>query len=314
MKIVRIYIAGILFCMVVGCGVNHSSEHFPGIGSEIPEAPPVKSGADGSGTVTFPDGTIGYSSTTGGYFLVQKIRTLSIGNGQTFLGLASDASNLYILIKNSDGGGIYHWLFEKLPNDSTKVTQQCSILHDNNFAGGLGWDGTNFYIGGHKNVPKFRKFNGSTCAESTTIDTGLSTTGVLQIAFDAGFLYFVAPWNGLLRINPSTASVVSTVSFSNSSLGGKEFDLEPAFSDKTAVGIFGGTIWGLYRYTNVYEDYLWKMDSSGKPIGWGTIPNPNIDALQYGGSFYLTAQEGVVTAGIVRSPSIYLITLDVSKF
>lgn len=301
-----------LACLASGCSNSVNSSFTSLFGGQI--TPPVDGtlGAGGSGVAS--TGTT-LTTTTGGYIEVTSVSQLTLNSNQTFYGLAADPNNLYQLLKENDGGGIYHWLFMSMPNSSNTFSTVCSILDDGNFSGGLGWDGTYFYTFKPGGPPIYiRRFQASNCSEATALDTNFNQSSTIGgfISLDSGTLYW-EPTSTPLYVNTASSGAEVATFSGSSTIGTKTFNFG-ALGYSYPFTVKSGTLWALGTDPSTSDILLWKFTvstSTVTPIGWVDI---NSIAQSYALS-NITTQDGstlVIESGSGTAVSLY--SVNVSHF
>ena len=338
MKRTRNILAVIGVMLLPQCG-DHSTEHFPGIGGDLPAAG-ASSGAAGSGTITLPDGSTGYTTTTGGYFTLSSTSTFSLSSGESFSGMTADSSSLFTFVKR-DAGGITRWDIRSAALQSTGFSTVCSFLDDGNFGTSLALDSAHFYTPYSKSVRPIisRQFNRSSCSEGSliTMTSGTSPSDYYQYgrpygrpwASDGSSLYFEVQIDSPFSRNVGLYSIAgqsfATFDPSSISLGGRKL----ALSDSGFLGILGigassgGTLWIIED--NLCKagdsgDVLWKFTiSSGSiaAVGWGHLPQSICATGSFVGFVGATTLVLESIQNVSNMPNYNQVTiyyLDVSKF
>lgn len=329
----------LLSFLLVSCGVGRPNDHFPGIGS-IAEAPPVKSGTDGSGTISFGDGSTGYTSTTGGYLKVSSVTTYTLPSTETFYGISADSTNYYTFIKRNAGNSVFYWDVQSSALGQTSFTTKCSLLDDGKFTTGLALDSSNFYTfyGATNDVKnQARQFSRSSCAEGsklTITSSGYYTDENMyrttDLSLDQGALYFFAknPYpSGSNPVHILGQTTMATPTFRSIDI----FSLSIAGETvNTGNGLnlaaSNGNVWVLATYYgssgggcgSVSEAVLWKFAISSTEVvavGWAKLPTGTYANLCYSG-FMAASDANTLLLGTYDSSNkqLSIFQLDVSKF
>jgi len=313
---IKIVAMTIIAIMLHGCAPDKSGQPFSFPSNAIAPAPvpvPVPtSGGGGTGPTPAP-GTGGGSctstqaaTTTGGCISASSQFTTTIATNQTFSGLASDSSSLYMLLYQNDGGGIHHWIIQK------------------NLLAGAGWsnigyDGTYFYITDYQSSStNIRRFLASNCSTASTVSVGyvvnmLDTTK--YIASDgASSLYFGSVQisgnaGNFASFNSSTGTLIN--SSGEVSLGGQTTN----WGMPSGLSFGGGYLWAILPNSGGTNPLLWKLTSAGAAVGWSNLAaTGNSNLTQLSAVTVQSTSTAIVMTNFTTATQLQFTILNISGF
>ncbi len=305
--------------LLVGSGCAGSSaqdESNSPLAPYLPTATPTPGSDQGPATADVPVGS--YPTTTaGGYFTIAQERTLAIESDVTVLGYAADPSHFLMLEQVNLSGGIQRWRVLATPSvPGTEVvtwTLLCDILGDNSGRLGFAVDATYYYLPGAiagdlLHTQYLRRFRRADCSEVSPLDTGIE----LSSGDYNPFVYSVASNQLFFKVASSGPDEIHSWNLSTGALVGdllteKLAGISPAY----AYAVFATPQWiWVLTYTAI-----WKLDLSGNPIAWGSLPSnsPQLSDLSNGAALVALDSNTLVFA-VTAGQQVNRYFLDVSHF
>lgn len=286
----------LLSILMTACGVNNGNSAIPTNVPDFPEnppsppaqTPPSSSGSSSSGGGSSSPSYKTYPTTTGGYFGFTATTTMTLTSSQMLEGFTTDATNKYLLVYENDNGGIYRWyVFSKALTDYTNPNYAtvCSFLDDGKFVGSLQADSQYFYIVGKSGSSSsatytLRRFKRSDCSEAAALATAINPY------YSGNPFMYGNVWlsqNSLYLENPVSSDPLGVVNLTTglynsfsiaNTMGTQKLQWSQAFTGNSAG------LW-VVSTSSSYSPYFWKLDLSGKAIGWAQLPTSDYSDLNY---------------------------------
>jgi len=237
----------------------------------------IESELDGNKIQYFQDGTKGYSTTAGGYFIVTRSNHFSLPDNSELGGLSSYQDFIYLLINRTDNSSIKWkdiYRSDLLKNEWVKV---CSIPSNNLHRFGFAKDENYFYIGAGQMASTQIKIFNENCDEVNhyAIEKSIISDHLVKTSHEIFYTNLY---------NEETQNYYELESFD----GQRNEMIQPTFTrlgktynwyyENRAYTASDFSFWGIKSHDTSWS--LWKISNDLKVVDWGMLPHREYPALK----------------------------------